>query len=227
MSEMTLEEARRLMEMGFRDTRIDGILYSPWCIPDTPFMKLYDAVPEHSPIQDVGYYSLWLLARQAMHVEGSFVECGVFRGGSASFLADIINGKKALHLYDTFEGMPDTDRAHDTLHVKGDFDDTSLDEVRQTVGHADSVFYHKGRIPETFDSLPKHIAFAHIDVDIYQSVKDCCEHIYPRMTKGGIMVFDDYGHFTCPGANEAVNEYFADKESVPLPLVYGQCVVFK
>lgn len=226
---LLIDEAQRLNNMGFRELDISHVIYAPWEVDGTPFRALYNKVPEHSPIRIYGYFTLYCLAKQSLSVEGSFFECGVFRGGSASFFANLMEGSgKKLHLFDTFEGMPETNREHDTLHIKGDFDDTSLDEVRATVGHADDVVFHKGIIPSTFPSVvDEKIAFAHIDVDIYQSVIDCVEFIYPRMQRGGVIVFDDYGHHTCPGANEAVNNFFADKPENPVPLIFGQALVFK
>jgi len=67
----------------------------------------------------------------------------------------------------------------------------------------------------------------HIDVDIYQSVKDCCEFFYPRLHAGGVMLFDDYGKWTCPGAKLAVDEFFATKPEKRFYFPSGQCFVIK
>jgi O-methyltransferase len=47
------------------------------------------------------------------------------------------------------------------------------------------------------------------------------------MVTGGIMIFDDYGFLSCPGAKLAVDEYFADKPVYPCRLPTGQCFVIK
>lgn len=123
--------------------------------------------------------------------------------------------------------MPETDHGID-LHRKGDFDDTSLESVRARIGAPDTVTFYPGRIPETFSSLQSvAIGFAHVDVDIRDSVKACCEFIYPRLQSGGFLVFDDYGFPSCPGARQAVDRYFRDKREVPLVLPTGQAVVFR
>lgn len=132
-----------------------------------------------------------------------------------------------LRLFDTFAGMPATDRDRDT-HKSGDFSDTSLESVRSNVGHVDRVAYHEGFIPDTFTGLDdRHISFAHIDVDIYKSIFDCCKFVFPRLLLGGIMVFDDYGNRSCPGARAAVDEFFKDTKVFPLILATGQAIVFK
>lgn len=82
-----------------------------------------------------------------------------------------------LHLFDTFAGMPETRRDLD-FHRPGDFSDTSMEAVRRTVGNQERVTFHPGWIPESFRGLAeKPIALAHVDVDIYRSVWDCCEWI--------------------------------------------------
>ena len=133
---------------------------------------------------------------------------------------------RRLHLFDTFDGMPETDAGRD-LHKRGDFADTSLQSVQARIPES-SVTFHKGLIPATFAELgDASIAFAHVDVDIYAAVREGCEFIYPRVRPGGFMVFDDYGFPSCPGARMAVDEYFAARIAFPLVLPTGQAIVFK
>jgi O-methyltransferase len=168
--------------------------------------------------------------RQAVHVPGDIWECGVYRGGTAAMLAAMLADlcpEKRLHLFDTFEGMPETDAARD-LHREGDFADTSAEAVAAYVGHADRCVLHKGFIPQTFAGLEgSRIALAHIDVDIYRSILDCLDFVWPRLSTGGFVVFDDYGFASCPGARAAVDEFFRGRPSVPLCLPTGQALAFK
>lgn len=216
--DLSTERAR-----GYTDYNFRGIAYLGYD-NDDEFRKVYAQVPKSSTIQISSYYYLWLLAKQCLSVEGDFWECGVFAGGSAKFLSLVMNGAdKTLHLFDSWEGLPElSDKDH--IHFKGEFSNCSLEEVKKTVNYR-YARYHKGWIPKTF--FDNQIAFAHIDVDLYQSVKDCCEYIYPRMTKGGVMVFDDYGHYTTMGAREAVDEFFKNKPENPIPVINGQAFVFK
>jgi O-methyltransferase len=165
-----------------------------------------------------------------MTISGDVWECGVYKGGTAAMIAAILRdleSKKKLFLFDTFEGMPETDKERD-WHKAGDFKDTSVESVERYVGADESCIVRKGFIPDTFQGLESsRIAFAHIDVDIYRSIRDCLGFIWPRLTLGGFIVFDDYGLPTCPGARAAVDEFFADEDCVPLCLSTGQAVVFK
>jgi O-methyltransferase len=131
-----------------------------------------------------------------------------------------------LFLFDTFKGMPETSPTKDH-HKQGDFSNTSLEAVRKAVGHEDFVQYREGFIPETFQGLENsEIALAHVDVDIYRSVMDCCTFIFPRLSPGGFIVFDDYGVPSCPGAREAVDEFFDRRSVQPIVLPTGQALVF-
>lgn len=175
-------------------------------------------------------YVLWSLARQCAAVPGDFAECGVYQGGTAAVLAQILRARNAgreLHLFDTYAGMPATDSSRD-WHQRGDFADTSLESVKRFVGTEPFVRYHVGMIPDTFRLfVERRFAFVHVDVDIYRSIRDCCEFLFPRLAVGGVMLFDDYGFPTCPGARQAVDEFFAGTPFVPLVLPTGQAVVFR
>ena len=204
--------------------------FSPWLSPG------FQAVcRQFLPYTLVSVPRLWMLhslARQALGLPGDFLECGVYKGGTALLLAHVLrkygaSQKKVLHLFDTFEGMPDTDPNKD-LHLKGDFSDTSLQGVRALFADYPPPVFHQGRVPETLKEIAgAPISFAHIDVDIYQSVLDSCEVLYPQLVPGGIMVFDDYGFQSCPGARAAVDLFFKDKPEVPLILPTAQAMVTK
>jgi O-methyltransferase len=173
---------------------------------------------------------LSVLASQAIRLGGDVWECGVYKGGTALLLAELMhkasNANCKLHLFDTFEGMPETDPRRD-LHKRGDFFDTSLATVKERVGRSELTVYHPGFIPNTFTGLESNeIVFAHVDVDIYQSVLDCCAFIVPRLKRGGFIVFDDYGFPSCPGARQAVDEFFGETRWNPLVLSTGQAVIF-
>ena len=204
-------------------------LFSPW-LGYGEFAKYYELARSRTLVSRDRCWILYSLCRQSLFINGDIWECGVYKGGTAAMLAQIISdhsSTKRLQLFDTFEGMPETDHSVD-IHRKGDFCDTTLKAVQDYVKHSDSVVYHQGLMPETFKGLEDSpIAFAHIDVDIKRSVTDCCDFIFPRLTVGGFLVFDDYGFPSCPGARQAVDEFFSGRDVVPLVLPTGQAVIFK
>ncbi len=204
-------------------------LFSPWR-GFGEFEEYYRAVAAHTLVSEERCYVLYSLAKQALALNGEFWECGVYKGGTAILFSKLLrehgNSRAAqLHLFDTFAGMPETDAEKDRHH-RGDFSETSLQAVQQRVPHSERVAFHAGVIPQTFAGMENsRLAFAHVDVDIYHAVRDCCAFIYPRLLPGGFMVFDDYGFPSCPGARQAVDEFFRDKPEVPLVLPTGQAVV--
>lgn len=206
-------------------------LFSPW-LGYAAFERYYALAAPYTLVSRDRCYQLYALLRHALAVPGDVWECGVFRGGTAAMLAAILaehdaSGSRRLHLFDSFAGMPATDATRD-LHHAGDFQDTSLAAVRRVVGRPDVVEFHAGYIPRTFAGLEQaRLAFVHVDVDIYQSVVDCCAFTFPRLSSGGVMVFDDYGFPTCPGARVAVDEFAAATGVVPIVLPTGQAIIIK
>jgi O-methyltransferase len=210
------------------DAQLYRPLFVPWLAPG-PFQSLYAKVRPYTVITPDRLHVLYTLASQASELSGEFWECGVYRGGTAMMLADVLtkadDGEPRLRLFDTFSGMPAADDRRD-IHRAGDFADTSAESVLQRVGGPSRARVHQGMLPGTFQGLEHaSIAFAHIDLDIYQSMLDACAFIYPRLTRGGFIVFDDYGMPSCPGARQAVDEFFDQRSERPLILPTGQAVV--
>lgn len=217
-------------ERGVRDGALYRPLFSPW-LGDGDFKKYYELAAPRSLVSPDRCYVLWILLRQALNLSGDIWECGVYKGGTAAMMAAVIRDSaqsdKKLFLFDTFQGMPETNSKKD-LHRKGDFGDTSEEAVRDYVGGGGGVILRKGFIPDTFRGLElARITFAHVDLDIYRSILDSLDFIWPRLTLGGFIVFDDYGFPSCPGARAAVDEFFASSACIPLCLPTGQAVVFK
>jgi O-methyltransferase len=193
------------------------------------FLDVFRPVQRHSLVGAARCWVLYSAIRQAMKCEGEFWECGVYKGGTAQLLRQMrdlhAKGRK-VRLFDSFRGMPETDAVRD-VHKSGDFSDTSLEAVRHVVG-SEGVEFHAGFIPETFwDLNTEGIAFAHIDLDLHDAVLESCKFIYPRLSRGGVMVFDDYGFPSCPGARIAVDEFFKDKPEFPMVLPTAQALIHR
>ena len=136
---------------------------------------------------------------------GAIVEIGVYQGGSAYVLSLLAEQQgRALHLFDTFNGMPESSEVD--KHQLGDFSDTSLEEVQRKVPRA---YYHVGMFPHTLPPNLGQIAFAHIDCDQYESIKAVCLLLPSRMVTGGVLYFDDYG--CLEGATKAVDEFMPQR----------------
>jgi len=144
---------------------------------------------------------------------GHVIEFGSFRGGSAFFIASL--AKKFLpgtmvYSLDTFEGMPATDKSIDA-HNAQDFATTSLQEIEEakTKLGLDNVHFVRGLFSSTADDVlrtAQRIRLAHIDCDIYESVRYAYSVIKPYMVPTGYYVFDDSTEPTCIGATEVVED---------------------
>jgi O-methyltransferase len=217
---------KRLVIKDIPDAELYNPNYQPW--RTRWFADMYADIRKHTVVPPARAWTIWQMASHAASLEGDFMEAGVFQGGTAKMLR-ILAGKtgKTLHLFDSFEGMEVADETLDR-HVSGDFSDTSLEGVQSVVGIPDYVHFHKGWVPQTFTGLEdRKFCFAHIDLDLHDGVRDTLEFIYPRMPKGGVIVSDDYGFASCPGARRAVDEFFADKPEKPLALLTGQGLIHK
>ncbi|MEI7453040.1 MAG: TylF/MycF/NovP-related O-methyltransferase [Actinomycetes bacterium] len=171
-------------------------------------------------------YILETLMYNSNKIDGDFIECGVYKGGTAKLALRIMSPGKKIYLFDTFCGMPPVNKALDS-HKEGDFSDLSLSIVESYLSDERAIF-NQGLIPDTFQGLESlRISFAHIDVDIYKSVKDSFRFIYPRLVKGGIAVCDDYGSNGCRGARAALDECCDSLGIRPLVLPTGQAIIFK
>jgi O-methyltransferase len=158
------------------------------------------------------------------HVPGSIVECGVWRGGSmmaiALTLLRLNKGNVPLYLLDTFEGMSEPTAIDGTTaykewevhqrptHNKWCF--ASLAEVQNNLLSTSYdralIYLIKGKVEDTLpDSAPAQISLLRLDTDWYESTKYELEHLFPRLSSGGVLLIDDYGYWE--GARKAVDEY--------------------
>lgn len=68
----------------------------------------------------------------------------------------------------------------------------------------------------------------HVDVDIYPTALECCKWLWPRLAKGGVMLFDDYGFRSYRSAiRRAVDEFFSAVRDKPIVLPTAQAVAIK
>jgi len=234
---IAIEVYMRLLVLGARLGFMklpDAGFYKPLFradLHDPGFLAVYSQIHTRTLLSREKLFLLYQLFNTALAVEGDAWECGVFQGGSALMFHTILRQKnlpapRDLWLFDSFAGLPPP-AANVDLHNQGDLDDVNLDELKKLFA-TPAPHFQVGWMPDTFRGLEnRRIAFAHVDVDLYRSVLDCCEFIYPRMSTGGIFVFDDYGFPTCPGARKAVEEFFALCPEKPIVFSTGQAVVIK
>ncbi len=169
-------------------------------------------------------YALVNAVRSAAKVPGDLAEVGVYQGASAKLICEMRAAGKALHLFDTFEGLPNpTD--DDKGFVAGEYE-CSLDSVKAYLRAYRDVFFYKGYFPGTSAPVADRVfSFVNLDVDLYESTKGALDFFYPRISTGGILLSHDYN--TQIGVKKAFDEFFADKPEPVIRLMGSQCMVVR
>ena len=185
-------------------------------------------VPEriHALSQAVKYIS-------KHNIEGDIVECGVWRGGSmmavARTLVSLNDCRRNLYLFDTFSGMTepsdkdvdymgnraaallqnDTVKEHDTSIWCYATIETVREVMLKTGYDPDKLHFIQGKVEETIPgNAPERISLLRLDTDWYESTRHELIHLFPRLSRNGVIIIDDYGHWE--GAKRAVDEYFSE-----------------
>jgi O-methyltransferase len=190
---------------------------------DSEFNAYLDRFDERNGFNTHRRWTLWQLLRLVSAVEGDTAECGVFKGASSWLICRATDEKpRQHHLFDSFEGLSQPESADGTHWKPGDLA-AGEDLVRNNLRpFADRLVFHKGWIPDRFDDVrDRTFAFVHVDVDLRQPTLDSLEFFYPRLAAGAVLLCDDYGCTTCPGATEALDDFLADKSEKMISLDAG------
>lgn len=196
-------------------------------VSQSEFALLYRAVRPFTMCGPARLQGLHRAVREVIvrQVPGSIVECGTARGGSAALMGLTLKqmgARRPLWVFDTFDGIPsptpdDPDLEIGRLYTgqfRGD-----LEEVRELFGRLGilgDAHLVRGLFQETLPVTDvASIAVLHLDGDWYESVKVCLDHLYDRVSSGGIIQIDDYGHWE--GARKATDE-FLQRRGIRTPL---------
>jgi hypothetical protein len=188
-----------------------------------------------------------LTAVDAGNVFGDVVECGVWRGGNI-MLARMVSPRRECWLYDTFDGMTEPDHELDFKRPHRDgkqgemaidryrakqrggtkWDAAGLDEVQQHFSEMCLLHRTHWIVGDVEHTLPQDgpdaIAVLRLDLDWYWPTAAALVHLYPRLSNGGFLIIDDYGHWM--GCKKAVDDYFAHNRQEMTYADYS-CVVIR
>lgn len=159
------------------------------------------------------------LARNSLKSSGDFVELGCYKGDTSLLIAEILkNTDHILYIYDSFEGLPEK-TGNDESALGENF---KVGELYVTKREVKERFLRAGlKLPVikkawfnelTDEDLPEKIAFAFLDGDFYESIRDSLKLIDGKMVEGGIIVVHDYMNPALPGVKKAVDEWLIDKQ---------------
>lgn len=184
------------------------------------------------------YYTLKELLRSLGRLDGDTAECGVFHGLGSAVICHYSEQLQRRpdhrhHCFDSFAGMSrpgdeDLPSRPDIRPWKAGDMAVTLDVVQRNLAEYSWVEYHRGWIPECFQSVGEaRFSFVHIDVDLFKPTLDAVTFLYPRLLAGGIMLFDDYGFLTCPGARTAIDALVARTSERLIHLTTGQAFLIR
>ena len=181
---------------------------------------------KNDQVSDKEIRKILILARECLVVPGDFVEFGCYKGDTSLLLAELLvdksvdkmgktggNGAKKLWIYDSFEGLPEkTDEDKSVLGVdfKGGELFVTKREVKQRflrAGLPVPVIKKEWFSELGEEDVPERIAFAFLDGDFYESIRDSLRLVGPRMSEGGVIVVHDYTNPALPGVRRAVEEW--------------------
>ena len=173
-----------------------------------------------------------VVAMQCLSIEGDFVEMGCYKGDTSLLLAEVLKdsnsqcgkpvenfGEKRLWIYDSFEGLPEK-TAEDSSTLGENFKGGELYVTKREVKER---FLRAGlKVPLikkawfselSDDDLPNEIAFAFLDGDFYESIRDSLRLVTPCMTNGSVVIVHDYNNPALPGVARAVDEWLKNSGS--------------
>jgi O-methyltransferase len=144
---------------------------------------------------------------------------------------DQFNSQKRIHVYDSFEGLPEKSKKDgNTIFYRGSC-------KTQKVRLVNNFKRHKVKLPEIHTGwfadvlpkkLPNEISFAHLDGDFYSSILESLTYVYPRLAKGAVAVIDDYCdpkihnvNNILPGVKRACDEFFKEKKEKVNVMIAG------
>lgn len=172
-----------------------------------------------------------------LYLPGDIVECGLGEGNTFSMLAYLAGSEVGLRVarslwgFDSFQGWPEPAEYDESpRHPKKGEWRVSEGEVRERLERAKiiqdfpalDIVIIPGFFKDTLPQFPaRRIAFLHVDCDLYQGYHDVLTCLFPKVVRGGMVLFDEYKEFPplpeydygriekWPGATKAIDEYFA------------------
>lgn len=192
-------------------------------VRDPLYMRALDVSYDRTIMSEDNRMNIFLILRFFLGKipSGHIIEYGSYRGGSAIFMAYIVNqlypGMRVYAL-DSYEGMPATDKNVDAHNI-GDFGDVDYEKLQLRIKELGlhNLILVKGYFEDTNDSVMReavNVCMAHIDCDIGPAVRFAYESVRPRLVEGGYFVFDDATVSSCIGATEVVEQLLIRRDQL-------------
>lgn len=163
------------------------------------------------------------IARECLGIPGDFVELGCYEGDTSLLLAELLRNTKTdkrLWIYDSFEGLP-AKTSEDYSAAGEAFQEGVLAVSKREVkarflraGLPVPVIKKAWFADLTDADMPSEIAFAFLDGDLYDSIRDSFKAIEGKVAAGGKIIVHDYNNPELPGVTKAVDEWVGARKMV-------------
>jgi len=219
----------------YHSTKIDEMVakryHACWDNNKDSFEKKMKSFPKYTQRQILTrFLAHYDIFKRILSVKGSIIECGVKTGkglitwAKLSSILEPINISRRIYGFDTFKGYPSISKKDSTFYVNshkvGDMGSDYYDELKEIIkiynsnrplGHIEKVYLIKGdackTIPQFIEKNP-HIlvSLLYINFDIYEPTSTAIKYFYPRIPKGGIIIFGEVDDLIWPGETIAMME---------------------
>ena len=160
------------------------------------------------------YYILWNGLEATINLPGNFVQCGVYMGDQAYFMARVSD--KTVYLFDSFEGAENLGEFDNEYYVENPYK-CSVEDCEKNLAAFDNVSINVGPVPANFEKV-EQISFLYVDVNLYEPTKISLDQLWPKIVDNGILMVDTHDNYST-GATKAITEFAASigKEIQMLP----------
>jgi len=163
-------------------------------------------------------------------VPGDFLEAGVWRGGACILMRGILeaygDNTRRVFVADSFKDLPPPSPelypsdTHDVHHTKKELA-VSRQQVEDNFQRYDllddRVIFLEGWFKDTLPTAPvDRLAVLRLDSDMYESTIQTFENCYHKLSRGGIVIVDDYNAIA--GTKLATND-FRDRHGITSPIL--------
>jgi len=173
------------------------------------------------------FLALYELYKMTLGVAGHIAEAGVYKAAGSLFFAKLTQifepeSFTLVHGFDWFEGTKPTAEEPNVLEGSYKEDYSRVVKLVQAQRLDHIVHIHKLDLRSELEDFFKQnnymqFKLVYLDAGQYDIVMSCLKCFWPRLTSGGIMIFDQFNQELSPGETRAVKEFMPHAKLQTMP----------